>query len=225
MRGDKDMMAQSEQGQTRFRDKEGCLLGLGLLVLIVIISAIDKCSSSPSNNNASAAMNLATLNMSAAIASQTPPPVEPLSATAASRGIAHLRLVFSAEGYSGAMVYSQNCYDALIHGFSWSKLDACGAFDAFAARSLDDADLANLTNEAGWFQSETAAARYLAAATGAGEDATEADNRLSQLQGRVARARDLVAAPAATDPREPANMADGVDGYGVGNGEEIEPGE
>jgi len=151
--------------------------------------AIGRCSTpnTRANNSAAAANYAAALGNT--VAAQGPPPVEPLSAASVTRGISHLRAAFGAEGFSGAMVYSQNCYDALAHHFSWSKLDQCGAFDALAARSTADADMTGLENEASWFQSETAAGRYLAAATGAGEPADEADRRFSDIQTRAGRSR------------------------------------
>lgn len=127
--------------------------------------------------------------VSNAIAAQKPPSPEPLSAAGVARGTAHLRQVFAAESFSGAMIYSQNCYDALGHEFSWARLDRCGAFDALAVRSAADADMTGFDNEAAWFQSEVAAGRYLSAATGAGEAADEADQRLSNLQTKVARSK------------------------------------
>jgi hypothetical protein len=93
-----------------------------------------------------------------------------------------------AEGFSGAMIYSQNCYDGLAHSFTWAKLDTCGAFDMLAVRSIADAATTSLVNEAGYFQSEAAAGRYISAATAAGAPADGADTRLSALQTRVGQA-------------------------------------
>src|SRR4051812_36289245 len=47
-----------------------------------------------------------------------PPPLEPFSATAAKVGFRHFKLAYSAEGATGAAIYSRNCYDALDHRFS-----------------------------------------------------------------------------------------------------------
>jgi len=160
-------------------------VGCAILAVIALgIGAVSQCSRRTGADNSAAFVDT---NVSNGIAAQAPPPVQPLSMPAATRGIAHLRLAVTAEGFPGAMIYSQNCYDALAHHFSWAKLDTCGAFDMLAARSIADADTSALANEAGYFQSEAAAGRYLAAATAAGEAAGEADRRLSQLQARAAR--------------------------------------
>lgn len=141
-------------------------------------------------------MNSAAMNIGGAIEAQSPAPVEPLSAASTNLGMGHLRAAFAAEGLPGAMVYSQNCYDALTREFSWAKLDTCGAFDLLAVRTADAGAPTGSSAEGVWFQSEAAAGRYLAAATGGGEEAANADIRLSELQARVARARPVVRATA-----------------------------
>ena len=180
-------------------------LGCGLVAALILgVGAISKCSGAPTPGNAAA--NFIDGSVSNGIAAQAPPPVEPLNAAAITRGTGHLRLAVTAEGFSGAMIYSQNCYDSLAHRFAWAKLDTCGAFDMLAVRSIAGADTANLISEPGYFQSEAAAGRYLAAATAAREPATEADTRLSQLQSRTARAA-TVGRRAAPTPTPEANTA------------------
>lgn len=96
------------------------------------------------------------------------------------RASTHYRLATRDEGLDGAVVYSRNCYAGLKAGFSWRRLDTCGAFDAVAgARYADDASGA----DASWLEAETAAGRYLAAAIAAGMPPTNADVRLAALQG------------------------------------------
>jgi hypothetical protein len=160
--------------------------------VIGLSSLARNCGGGTANNNAA----FVDGNVSNAIAAQPPPPPQPLSAPAVTRGTTHLRAAVTAEGFSGAMIYSQNCYDALAHQFTWAKLDTCGGFDMLAVRSIAEADTANLANEAGYFQSEAAAGRYLAAATAAGEPAREADMRLSDLQTRVRRSALVGSRPA-----------------------------
>jgi hypothetical protein len=168
----------------------GCALAVVIGMIVLLILAVGRCSGNRADgNSASTAYNSANADMSNAIAAQTPPPVEQLNAAGITRGTAHLRTAVTAEGFSGAMIYSQNCYDALTRTFTWAKLDTCGAFDMLAVRSIASADTSALASETAWFQSEAAAGRYLAAATGAGQPGAEADTRLSQLQARVARAR------------------------------------
>jgi hypothetical protein len=180
-------------------DSAGWMWGGGIVLLIVFLVGVGKCSSDTVSTNIadSAASNMADANISAAISAQGPPAVEPLSEAGVKQGLAQLRLAEKAESLSGAMIYSQNCYDALSHQFSWTKLDSCGAADMLAVRTLPEIDTAPLDAELKYFGSEAAAGRYLAAATGAGQPADEADKRLSQLQARVAHAALPVKKPAA----------------------------
>ena len=190
---------------------DGCAWAAGIGALLFVIYLLSQCSNS-SSTNSSAAMNSANAEMSNSIAAQTPPPVEPLSAASVARGASHYRTVFAAESHSGAMVYSQNCYDALSREFSWAKLDQCGGFDMVAVRAMDAAASAP-SNEQDYFQSEAAAGRYLAAATGAGEPADDADRRLSQLQARSARERAPRPRPSpANDDETEANLGAAVNG-------------
>jgi len=181
----------------------GWTLAIVIGVIVLLIYAVSQCSGTSTGNASSAAYNTANADMSNSIAAQTPRPVEPLSAPAVTRGTAHLRTAVTAEGFSGAMIYSQNCYEALAHQFTWAKLDTCGAFDMLAVRSIATADTAGLIHEPGYFESEAAAGRYLAAATGAGETGAEADARLNQLQTRTARVR--AASPRPLPARDESN--------------------
>jgi hypothetical protein len=171
-----------------------------------------QCSSN-GGDTAARDSGLMDANISAAVEAQgTPPVVAPLSSAGVTRGTSHLRLAFEAEGFPGAMIYSQNCYDALSRKFSWEKLDSCGAFDMLAVPAVIDADITGLQREPAYFESEAAAGRYLAAATGAGEEAPRADQRLADIQAKVARLRPLIEASPAEDDEanavdEPANSA------------------
>lgn len=173
----------------------GCLaliLIVGLLVLIGQCTA-KKDAGSSLGNVSTADMNAADGMAAAPAPTGTPSSaaaVEPLDVKAVAGAVRQERAVVSAQGLSGAMIFSQNCYDALGRGFSWSRLDECGAFDAVAAARLTDDDAAAFEKEAGYFDGETAAGRFLAAATGAGEDAGAADERWSRLQAK-ARPRSL----------------------------------
>jgi hypothetical protein len=98
------------------------------------------------------------------------------------------------------MIYSQNCYDALGRKFTWSKLDACGAFDAEAVLAVGEDETTEGGAETAWFQSETAAGRFLKAAIAAGEPADEADARWSDLQARVAFKHEVRVPPPVSSP-------------------------
>jgi hypothetical protein len=121
------------------------------------------------------------------ISAQDKAPPEPLNAKSVRKGAADYRLAAAAEGLSGAMIYSQNCYDALASNFSWTKLDSCGAFDMMTVKFMPEDTETALDKETAYFADETAAGRYLKAATSAGEPADEADSRLADLQARTAR--------------------------------------
>jgi len=175
--------------QPTSNDTVGYVVVGGIIAFILLVA---QCSDSSENSNVSTLMNVSNAEMGNAIAAQGPPPVRPLSEVGVSQGVSHLRLAVNAEGFSGAMVYSQNCYDALTREFTWAKLDQCGGADLLAVRAMKDVDNAELSSEAAYFQSEAAAGRYLAAATGAGQPPAEADTRLSQLESRAARARPAV---------------------------------
>jgi hypothetical protein len=187
----------------------GWMWGGGIVLLIVLLVGMGKCSSDTGSTNTadSMASNMAAQNISAAISAQGPPAVEPLSEAGVKQGLGHLRVAEKAESLSGAMIYSQNCYDALSHHFSWTKLDSCGAADMLAVRTLPEIDTAPLDPELKYFGNEAAAGRYLAAATGAGEPADEADKRLSQLQARVAHVALPVKKPGAPAPDLLGNSA------------------
>lgn len=158
---------------------------------VLLLLAIGRCSSTgtggAANTTAAQDAGAAQQAIGTAISAQRPPAVRALDKAAVRRGEAHMALAAAKEGLAGEMIYSQNCFDALAHAFAWAKLDACGAFDADAAQTLDD-DPTTSGPETAWFQSETAAGRYLKAATSAGLAADAADARLADLQARVARA-------------------------------------
>jgi hypothetical protein len=160
------------------------MVGVGV---IGFLAALGQCSSKPSPADNSTEMSSAQVasNLTNAVAAQGPSPVEPLSRVHIKEGVRDYRLVYAAESLPGAMIFSQNCYDALSRSFSWAKLDTCGGFDAAMAANISDADAAAYEKEATFFGPETAAQRYLAAATGAGEDTSAADERWSNLQSRV----------------------------------------
>ena len=105
----------------------------------------------------------------------------PLNKIAVKRGQTQMKLVAGLDLSGAAKIFSQNCYDALSRKFDWHQLDRCGGFDATAGRWTED-HIAVTTAEADWFQSESAAARYLSAATSNGLPPSEADNRWEAIE-------------------------------------------
>lgn len=167
-----------------------------VIAVISVIFMIGKCSS-PSTQSGSAATdasNAAQAAIGNAITTQAPPSVATLDLASVKGGTRNLKKA-AIEGLPGEMIYSQNCYDVLGRHFSWPKLDACGAFDMAAVHDLGDGDATGFDKETAWFESETAAGRYLKAAIAAGETAENADLRLSDLQASLSKSTPA-AAPA-----------------------------
>ncbi|QDZ06379.1 hypothetical protein FPZ24_01910 [Sphingomonas panacisoli] len=186
------------------------------MAVIAVLASLGKCSHTASSN-AAAPMNSVSDTLANSISAQDLPPVQPLSKAAVRRGIGHYRVAFTAEGLSGAMIYSQNCYDALARTFSWAKVDSCGAFDMMTIKSMPEEDQPDLSKEISYFDEETAAGRYLKAVTSAGETTDGADKRLSDLQASVAKVP--VPKPTAT-PAEVVGASDGVMDNGADDSEE-----
>lgn len=200
--------------QSAGNETVGYIVVAGIIAFILLVG---QCSENSGTSDVSALMNASNAEMGNAIAAQGPPPVQPLSEVNVRKGLSHLRLAVSAEGFSGAMIYSQNCYDALTREFTWAKLDQCGGADMLAVRSIEDIDASELSSEAAYFQSEAAAGRYLAAATGAGQPPAEADTRLSQLESRAAKARPAVRPVASSKLPDEATTIEAADNSQSGN--------
>ncbi|WP_162792331.1 hypothetical protein [Novosphingobium sp. P6W] len=164
-----------------------------MAVILIVVIAIAQCSSAQKSEQQQAAANF-TSQTSEAIASAAPPAVAPLEALSIKSAAKDFRRVYTADALAGAMIFSQNCYEGLAHEFSWARLDECGAFDVMAVQKLD-ADPGNTSSEAAYFESETAAGRYLAAVISAGENPDAADQRLAELQTRSAALAPRVIVP------------------------------
>ena len=202
-RGHKHTSASQPSNPARSANSNvGCWV-IGAIVALVF--AMSQCSSSTKNGASSSATDSAATSPEAvatAIATQSPPPVAALDKASVHKG-AHDVGIAAKEGLAGEMIYSQNCYDALGHGFSWKKLDQCGAFDISASEALGDQDDPGATKEVEWFQSETAAGRYLKAAIAAGQDPDAADSRLDALKSSI-----TASLPKSTKPKATASTAE-----------------
>ena len=167
--------------------------GLGWVLFAIIVAGIlaaSQCTSTPTsplNDNSSSDVSI--VNADASQAANATAPVSPLDLGAVSRGVANFGMVDSAGLEGGFKIYSENCYDALAKEFEWRRLDRCGGFDTTAVRAADNGSSTFTADEISYFDSETAAGRYLAAATAAGEDPGEADLRFSKLGVRALKAR------------------------------------
>lgn len=168
----------------------GVVWTIGIIGTLVVLVNMSKCSStSPRTPAEVAASNPSIKTLTSSVAAQTLPAVQPLSSPAVREGIVEMGKAFASEGLSGSMIYSQNCYDALSHAFSWRLLDTCGAADLKGVASVPEDEVNGMEKEIAYFQSEVAAARYLGATTGAGAQADDADTRLAEIQQRVPPAK------------------------------------
>jgi hypothetical protein len=180
---------------------QGCWVAFGLVGLIALVLVLGQCAKVANTNTSatpSASYNQMADAIGNSISAQDNAPPQPLSLTSVRTGAADYRRATAAEGLSGAMIYSQNCYDALASGFSWAKLDSCGAFDMMTVKFMPEDTAAGLDKETAYFADETAAGRYLKAATSAGEPTDDADARLAALQARTARLAGVKPAPLPT---------------------------
>lgn len=150
------------------RNVQGAGSGIAWVLAIVVgIGLLSQCESDtkigPTNhydqsNDVSAVMNATDSDEIA------PPP--PANKAAAMRAARHLRLALDAEGFAGAMIYSQNCFASVRRSFSWDKLDQCGAFDALAVLGAGESLIFGA--EKSYFDDAAANQRFLAAAVVAG---------------------------------------------------------
>jgi hypothetical protein len=161
----------------------GCVV-VGIIVALLLV--VGRCSSSGGSNSSPAVQEVGNAQhaLATAVSEQAPTPPEPLSASAVKRGASRVVLT-TPEGLAGEMIYSQNCYDAVGHAFTWRKLDECGGFDIEASLALGDHEPANAATELAWFNGEAVAGRYLKSAVAAGQNADAADQRLAALQAQV----------------------------------------
>ena len=115
------------------------------------------------------------------------PPVDSPSVSKAAR---HLKLALDAEGFAGAMIYSQNCFASLTGGFSWAKLDQCEAFDALSQLAISQAD--ETGTEVTYFDKDALQSRFTKIASDRHGDPAAAKAHLSALmQAALARIGDL----------------------------------
>jgi hypothetical protein len=173
-------------------NKTGCvLLAIGALVFLFwVIARNDPGTSTVNGSNAYDVNSTATAEVPV-----IPSPPQPLSPQAARHGYGQFQMVAAASVPGSSEIFSRNCYEALGKPLDWHQLDRCGAFDALASRWTDENNDIAGEDDLIYFQSETAATRYLHAATAGGLTAAEADNRWTALQA-LARKVHLAKRPA-----------------------------
>lgn len=152
---------------------------LGIVAFAGIAAAISSGDDSvPTDTSANQVLEGAGTNEIAA--EQRAVPI-PLDKSAVQRGQAQLKMVARLALADATKIFSQNCYDALAKKFDWSQLDRCGSFDALARRWMESSFIAS-DQELSWFHSETAATRYLTAATANGLLPGDADVRWAEIE-------------------------------------------
>ncbi|SOB80744.1 hypothetical protein SAMN06297144_1215 [Sphingomonas guangdongensis] len=141
-----------------------------------LLAVIGLASSDGGSDQATTPEPVVAASQAAAPPEPAPPEVE---SDAIRRADRHAELAIGAEGASGAMVYSVNCWAAVERSFSLATLDRCGAFDALARRvRMDPAELAA---ESAWFDATAANERYAATAKAGGMEPVVAGERLARV--------------------------------------------
>ena len=173
----------------------GWLAVLVIIVIFLLATCGRKEASNTDSNLVPAAPESLVVNDVAAAALEPP---SPLDMSAVKRGYGQWRLVAKVKLADSSEVYSRNCYEALEKTFDWHQLDRCGGFDALATRWVDEST-SSTDAELTYFQTETTATRYLAAATAHGLPADQADLRWATLEAVVKAVKlPSAAAPAIT---------------------------
>jgi hypothetical protein len=159
--------------------------GKGLLYVILGIGGASLFFSSLSNNEPVPEANTSFEAMPSAVepvAELVPSAVVPEPhAEAARKAVSHLRLALDAEGFPGAMLYSQNCFASLERQFSWEKLDQCGSFDALARLGATEAVDIPLA-ETAYFEEVTTSQRFMRGALAAQADEQSVRSHFADLQ-------------------------------------------
>lgn len=186
----------------------GGILVAGFVLAVIALSS----GSTPSTQTATTNSDF---NIATAADVPTPANVQlpPVDDRAVARAIGHLKLALDAEGFSGAMIYSQNCFASLTSRFSWTKLDQCEAFDALAQLAISQSDESG--TETTYFTKDAVQSRFTTIASQHQGEVESTQSHLSDLtQAALAKISDLQTedAEAATAAvGETTNAADGRD--------------
>jgi hypothetical protein len=154
---------------------------LGWLVVAgIAFVAIKSCSANSPTTQSLVSNTNSGLNVATA-APAAPPNIQlpEVDENSVSRAARHLRLALDAEGFPGAMVYSQNCFASLSHSFSWAKLDQCEAFDALAQIAISQSG--QFGTEATYFAKDAVDQRFTQVASDRQADPSSAQTHLSAL--------------------------------------------
>lgn len=154
------------------------LAGATIAGIIMVVAAVSSPGSKPPIEDARTNSNLAEIPEVPVLApSQVKLPA--VNSGSVARAARHLKLALDAEGFAGAMVYSQNCFASLATTFSWGKLDQCEGFDSLATVALSQSF--EQGPEADYFQENASHARFTAAALQHQGEPSSVESHLSDL--------------------------------------------
>jgi hypothetical protein len=175
-------------------ENNGCAWLIAAVIGGGLLFSVSQCD--PANNQQTPLAVASAFATDTPTPEPTPTPVLPLSKVSSRHAARDFQRALLEPGSD--KVYSENCYLALESAFSWPKLDACAAFDQLVIRWIDSASFDG-SSDVDYFAPETAAGRYLAAATSHGQTGDEADQRLANLQDLTAKVRLRVLEPSTSE--------------------------
>jgi hypothetical protein len=138
-------------------NKSGSWLGWSAVGAIVVMAIFGSSGTTPSTQTL-------TSNTDQNAAPSTEVPTQPelqlpaVDTPSVARAARHLKLALDAEGFSGAMIYSENCFSSLASHFAWGKLDQCEAFDVLTQIAMSQSD--ERGPEATYFDKDAVEARF-----------------------------------------------------------------
>jgi len=174
-----------DKGTNRFGWILAGIVGIGIIAWIGS-SGTNTTTSAPTTTSPDNAVGLEDAEANLSVAAPAPP--MPLDVSSAQRGYAQFRKLSTLGADGSAQIYSRNCYDALGKAFDWHQLDRCGGFDALATRWTDEGQGVDM-GALSYFQSETAATRYLQVASANGLPPTDADQRWAKILSMAQKTR------------------------------------
>jgi len=183
------------------------LAGIVAIGVIVWISSSTNTTTTATSATPSSNSDAGLEGAAANLTTTAPAPPVPLDVRAAEHGHTQFRKLSVLGADGSAQIYSRNCYDSLSKSFDWHQLDRCGGFDALATRWTDESDSVD-SDALTYFQSETAATRYLQVASANGLPATDADQRWARIQAMAQKTRLGSAPKVAIEPMDNDTEAD-----------------
>jgi hypothetical protein len=213
---------QGAQGKDSIKWIFGTILGIGVLIWVASLSS----TGVNTDTNSVSGLQSTNSDSGATQASPTPEAPLPLDPSAAKLAYRQFKTIAAAQVPGGSEIFSENCYAALGKPFDWHQLDRCGAYDALAVHWTEENEAVAGNDDLTYFQSETAATRFLQAATSGGLPADQADIRWAALQSMAAKAHIPTKSQNSGDSSQGAGGLDTHDANpsnGEGDGNTLEP--